>query len=212
MKTPYAQQLFQYWNSKRSGRNLPKRSAIEPADIRDVLADTIILEDNSKSLDYSFRLVGSRVAVAFGHDLRGKSLKTLFPDRSAPLLGRLLRNCNQDHNVVLIGFQATTPANRQLDYELILLPLRHEDTGLRILGAIVPSDRPFWVGIEPFTKSVISSIRVIDPDREPLYLANRPELVVPPAVAWSGEPADAIDRQTKPEGPSLRVIVGGKVD
>ena len=40
--------LFQYWNRLRNGRPAPKRTEIEPADIKSLLADTFILEKDTR--------------------------------------------------------------------------------------------------------------------------------------------------------------------
>ena len=40
--------LFQYWNRLRDGRPAPKRTEIEPADIKTLLADTFILEKDAR--------------------------------------------------------------------------------------------------------------------------------------------------------------------
>ena len=41
--------LFHYWNRLRDGRSAPKRTEIEPADIKSLLADTFILEKDGRS-------------------------------------------------------------------------------------------------------------------------------------------------------------------
>ena len=44
MKHDTSRELFRYWDGIRRGQPAPKRSDIEPSDIRRVLADTFILE------------------------------------------------------------------------------------------------------------------------------------------------------------------------
>ena len=49
----------------------------------------------------------------------------------------------------------------------------------RCLGAISPAAKPFWLGADPIADALIDTIRVIDPDAEPMFLKNRPEIPVP---------------------------------
>ncbi|MBE0702443.1 MAG: PAS domain-containing protein, partial [Afipia sp.] len=48
MKQNGSIQLFQYWNRLRNGRPAPKRTEIEPSDIKSLLADTFILEKDGR--------------------------------------------------------------------------------------------------------------------------------------------------------------------
>ena len=58
MKLKGSIELFQYWDRLRSGRPAPKRTEIEPADIKSLLADTFILEKDARG-EAIFRLAGT---------------------------------------------------------------------------------------------------------------------------------------------------------
>ena len=65
---------------------------------------------------------------------------------------------------------------------LNLLPILPLDGGAahpRCLGIISAAEKPFWLGADPIVDALIDSIRVIDPDREPVFLDNRPAINVP---------------------------------
>ena len=64
--------LFQYWNRLRHGRPAPKRTEIEPADIKTLLADTFILERDTRG-EAVFRLAGTRLCAVYGRELKGFS-------------------------------------------------------------------------------------------------------------------------------------------
>ncbi|TAN01215.1 MAG: PAS domain-containing protein, partial [Rhizobiaceae bacterium] len=55
MKHSGSVDLFQYWDRLRAGRTAPRRTEIEPADIKSLLADTFILEQDSRG-EAVFRL------------------------------------------------------------------------------------------------------------------------------------------------------------
>ena len=68
--------LFHYWNRLRDGRPAPKRSEVEPADIKSLLADTFILERDTRG-EAVFRLAGTRLCASYGRELKGFSFPSL---------------------------------------------------------------------------------------------------------------------------------------
>ena len=60
--------LFQYWNRLRDGRPAPRRTEVEPADIKTLLADTFILEKDTRG-EAVFRLAGTRLCAIYGREL-----------------------------------------------------------------------------------------------------------------------------------------------
>ena len=182
MKTQSALLLFQYWNRLRNGAMAPQRTAIEPSDIREVLSQTFILKEEASTGEMDFRLAGTAISSFFGRQLRSTPLRQLFQHQHRAIVSRLLRNCYQESSVVLLGLNAATRNERKSDLEVLLMPLQAEPEGNHILGCIIPHEHAFWHGLEPVTSLDLTSIRVLDPDREFLYLANRPEIVMPPSV------------------------------
>jgi len=52
-----------------------------------------------------------------------------------------------------------------LDFELVLLPLRHQTaTDVRVLGALAPQDLPYWFGMSPLSKLALGTIRYLGHD------------------------------------------------
>lgn len=190
MKHEGSMELFQYWNRLRNGRRAPRRTEIEPADIRTRLADTFILEKDMRG-EPVFRLAGTRLCAMFGRELKGFQFGGLWPYRDREIAGRLCRNAFLDKTVVVMGFEGTSRSGRNANFELILLPLDGGRDNPRVLGAVSAMERPFWLGVEPVVDSRITSIRMVDPDLEPTFLKNRPAVPVPPAMdtpVMPGEP------------------------
>lgn len=209
MRTRTTQTLFQYWNRLRGTDSAPRRGNIEPADIRDVLASTIILEVPSKARDPLFRLAGTAISSMFGSELRGQPLRAIVPPLNTVLIHRLVRNCVVDHVAAIITYQGRTARGRTADIEMLLLPLQDEQGDGRVLGAVSVIEPQFWVGLEAMVPSALHSVRVVDPTREPLFLNNRPEIAVP-AMAPDSDDLTANTRlRDFASGPQLRVIEGG---
>lgn len=210
MKTQAALQLFQYWNRLREAAPAPCRTQIEPADIRDVLSQTFILEAGWQQSDTTFRLAGTAIGALFGRSLRNTHLRDLFNDAQRPIVNRLTRNCYHEQALVVLGLNSTSRSGRQTQLELLMLPLKAEKEGYRILGCIAAQTNHFWHGLDPLVQSEVQSIRIIDPDREPLFLANRPEIAIAPALAPKEQNLNLLGSPLTPRGTKLLVIEGGK--
>ncbi|WP_119299724.1 PAS domain-containing protein [Dongia deserti] len=63
-----------YWPGKLTGRSLPPRDAIDPAEIPRLLPYLVIAEIERKPLRVRYRLVGTRVVEANGHDFTNRYL------------------------------------------------------------------------------------------------------------------------------------------
>jgi hypothetical protein len=70
--SPPVADIFRYWDSKRAGRVIPKRCDIDPADIVRHLPGLVLVEVRRDPLDFVYRLVGTREALARGCDPTGK--------------------------------------------------------------------------------------------------------------------------------------------
>lgn len=171
--------LFQYWNRLRADRPAPKRTEIEPADIKSLLADTFILEKDVRG-EAVFRLAGTRLCATYGRELKGFAFASLWKEKDQRLIHRLSFTAFSAKSVVVVAYRGISRNGRATDFELVMLPL---DGGLenpRCLGSVAAVERPFWLGADPIIESAIDTVRVVDPDREPLFLKNRPAIPVPP--------------------------------
>ncbi len=178
MRTKGTLELFQYWNRLRGDRQAPGRAEIEPADIKTLLPDTFILEEDLGGKPI-FRLAGTRLCAIFGRELKGFAFSSLWNDRNRRMVGRLMGYSLHDNAVVVCSFTGTSRNNRSCDFEIIMLPLRNSGEGVRVLGAIISVDRPFWIGVDPIVDCRMNTMRLVDPEREPMFLKNRPEIEVP---------------------------------
>jgi hypothetical protein len=170
--------LFQYWNRLRAGRVAPKRTEIEPADIKTLLADTFILEKDARG-EAVFRLAGTRLCAGYGRELKGFAFSSLWREKDQRMLARLSHSVFALRSVVVISYRGISRNARSAEFELVLLPLDGGVENPRCLGAATPCERPFWLGADPIVEAEIDSVRVIDPDREPMFLRNRPAIAVP---------------------------------
>ena len=186
--------LFQYWNRLRDGRPAPKRSEVEPADIKSLLADTFILERDTRG-QAVFRLAGTRLCAYYGRELKGFSFPSLWREKDQRLVSRLIHGVFDQKSVVLITFEGFSRSGRSNRFELLALPLDGGVESPRCLGVISAVEKPFWLGADPITDALIDSIRVVDPEKE--LLNNRPAINVAslvPDVLEAPETISALGR------------------
>jgi hypothetical protein len=171
--------LFQYWNRLRDGRPAPKRTEIEPADIKTLLADTFILEQDSRG-EAVFRLAGTRLCAVFGRELKGFAFASLWARKDERVIARLLHGALHNNSVVVVDMAATSRNGRTNPFEMLVLPLEGGVDNPRALGSLIATEKPFWLGADPIVECRIDSLRIIDPEAEPVFLRNRPAVPVSP--------------------------------
>jgi hypothetical protein len=188
MKHPVTRQLFAYWSEIRGSRAAPERQSVDPAAIRDLLADTFILEVEGSlaAPTFSVRLSGTRLNALFLCELKGQSFLSLWQRADRKPMSALLGSVIDDCCPVVAGLRAGPEGHRSIDLELVLLPLRHHGrTHSRVLGAIAPIEVPSWLGLLPVENLATSSFRLIG--HEPVEMALPQRLPVP-AIAGVSPP------------------------
>jgi hypothetical protein len=175
-------ELFQYWNRLRGERASPRRTEIEPVDIKNLLANTFIIEADARG-EAVFRLAGTRLCAMFGRELKSFAFASLWTQRDQRVIARLMYGALHQNAVTVIDLEATSRGNRTVKMELIALPLASGADGPRALGSVIALEKPFWLGAGPLVECRIESLRAVDPDVEPVFLRNRPSVPVPPLVA-----------------------------
>ncbi len=166
MKHPSSLELFEYWNALRGGRAAPDRGDIDPAEVRTVLADTLMIEvDQSPASRTAFpiRLAGTRVNALFGTDLKGRSLTSLWRLQDRREIAAMATAVMDDTQPLVAGACAAPPGESLLNLELLLLPLRYNGrTHARLLGALSVASIPSWFGLVPVAPLALVSHRMID--------------------------------------------------
>ncbi|MDB5506556.1 MAG: hypothetical protein JWR75_1194 [Devosia sp.] len=156
--------LYDYWNRLRGARSAPDRRDIDPARIREALGNTFILELDDDN-EFTFRLAGSHLCTAYCRELKGRSFSKLWHVRDRDAVETLIRAVTEDHAVALVSFQGTTALGTKVNFETVLLPLRHNGTTqTRLLGALTAFDEPYWFGTQPILEQRITGLRLIWPD------------------------------------------------
>ncbi|MEM7398763.1 MAG: PAS domain-containing protein [Pseudomonadota bacterium] len=164
--------LYAYWNAIRNGRIAPQRFEVDPGRISALLRETFIAE-YCGFFAFKFRLAGTEVCQHFGRELRGLDLLSLWSLEDRRSVFATLESV-VSHGAVGHGtFIGITNNNREAAFEFVFLPLIHSGTTInRILGALTPIDRPFWIGAEPIVALELRDIGLLWPDGAAQISAN----------------------------------------
>lgn len=197
MKHKTNQVLFDYWNAIRAGRPAPRRSEVEPGDIRRILPYVFILERKSRD-DYRFRLAGTGLCSVYGMEFRGHNMLSMWQEDCVETLKEALDDVATNATISVVEYTAATNDKREATFEMILLPLAHEDGAVtRVLGAAVPIDQLPWIGDRLLARQWIDRLRRLDPERMPKHnraaenvarriLAEKPPVAVSSIASHAG--------------------------
>ena len=176
MKHATSRELYEYWNRVRGSERAPHRGAIEPSDIRRILADTFILEVADRET-HLVRLAGTRVCAIYCRELKGSNFFDLWQadDRSA--IQTLAAAVSEDGAAAVVTVEGKTARGQTLAAELMLMPLRHAGPSFdRVLGSLAVLERPYWLGNEAVELQTITSLRLIWPDSVPRFGRRKSDL------------------------------------
>jgi hypothetical protein len=155
MKHRATRELYQYWNQRRGLRAAPDRADIDPGHLKGVLADTFMLSVDAAGR-HPFRIAGTRLCALFCHELKGKSFVDLWDERSR--MRGLLDTVVQDGVGFVAGAHAVVNDIRT-DMEVLVLPLTQEGQRIRLIGALVPLETSYWLGVRPASRLALGMHR-----------------------------------------------------
>jgi hypothetical protein len=74
---PHLLRLFDYWNEKRGDRPMPKRSDIDPVDLRFAMGDMTLIDVERDPLRFRVRLEGTNAVSRSRVDMTGRYVDQL---------------------------------------------------------------------------------------------------------------------------------------
>ena len=101
MRHATSRELFAYWNRIRGSEPAPRRSDIEPGDIRRVLPDTFILEVIASG-NHRVRLAGTRMCSLYGREIKGGNFLDLWSDEDRHTVASAAERVAEDATGIVI--------------------------------------------------------------------------------------------------------------
>ena len=173
MKHATSRELYDYWQRLRRSRPAPRRSEVEPSDIRTILGDTFILEGSNRDA-FLIRLAGTRWCALYGREMKGEDFLDLWSAGDRNAVATLATAVSTDAAGAVISLEGRTERGRSLLCELMLLPLRHGGPGYdRILGSCAAFERPYWLANDPIVRQSLTSLRLLWPDEQPHFMRRQ---------------------------------------
>ena len=121
------QPLYDYWDRKRAGRNMPRRGDIDPSEIVPYLPSLMIVDVVEDARRYVYRLVGTREVDARGRDPTGRPVAEAFIGSSRERVfsnyDRVAVTCRPHVDIGTV----ITVENRLDDSQVIFLPISEDD-------------------------------------------------------------------------------------
>ncbi len=128
MKDYIADEVLSYWESLRDGRLVPKRSEIDPRELRSSLNYTFILEADAPD-NIRFRLAGSKLCDCMGMEMRGMPAYSMIELKGRNAFNSAIQTCLIRPQI--LSFRMHPIAS------MVLLPMTDEDNNIsRILGCV----------------------------------------------------------------------------
>ena len=187
--------LFSHWDRLRGERAAPSRGDIDPAHLRNLLADVFML-DAQPWREGRIRLAGTRICALFGHELKGQRLPELWFESERAEVARLVGAVTGGMHALVASLVGETGQGRKLDLEMLLLPVcPNVKTQCGAIGSFAVLALPSWFGVDAITSLSTLTIRMIE---------RRPR-----SPAGFGRLAPVPEAQRKP-GEHLIVLPGGK--
>lgn len=178
MKHATSRELYSYWNRLRAGRSAPERSDLDPAAVRNLLGDILLLEFNTRER-HVVRLAGTRVCTLMGRELKGHALTDCFAHEDRQDLTAMLDNVAASAQPAVSGIRGETIDGRSLNLEFLALPLRHRGrTHARLLAAMTSLEAPYWAGLTPLSRLRLVTSRQLVREYNPG--GGEIDLVAPP--------------------------------
>jgi hypothetical protein len=173
--------LFAHWDLLRGERAAPTRADIDPARLRGFLADVFMLDAHPWQ-DGRIRLAGTRICALFGHELKGRHLPDLWLDEERAEVSRLVGAVTGGMHGLVASVTGETARGRELDAELLLLPVRPSPGGqCGAIGSFTAVALPTWLGVDHIAALTTKTLRMIE--RTPRGQPPFGRLIAPSAAA-----------------------------
>jgi hypothetical protein len=156
------QRLFAHWDQLRGERAAPTRGDIDPAHLRNYLADVFML-DAQPWQEGRVRLAGTRICELFGRELKGQRFPELWFESERAEVCRLLGAVTGGMHGLVASLTGETSQGREIDLEVLLLPVRpNASSQCGAIGSFATLALPTWFGVDAITALSTKTIRIIE--------------------------------------------------
>jgi hypothetical protein len=80
---PVLMRLFDYWNAKRGGRQMPRRADIDPIELRGLLPYVVLCDVVDPARLFRVRVIGQAIVDFIGVNITGRPVTDMMPPAAA---------------------------------------------------------------------------------------------------------------------------------
>jgi hypothetical protein len=166
MRQPVTRALHDYWNGLRGERATPEIEEMNLERLFLALPDAFITEVEAPCRCPS-AMCGARMNALWPDDRSNRSFLCIWNDADQDDVKAIFAMVTDGAAPVVGGARGlVAQGSETLDFELLLLPLRHIGrTHSLILGALAATERPPWLGVASLEPLSLLSVRVIGENR-----------------------------------------------
>lgn len=162
---PRLRALFAVWEAARGTAAIPRRAAIDPAALGELLACAYLVEHHRQENRFRYRIAGSEIERALGLSLRGRYLDEIIPDEDRDrVLKRWLAVIHKPSMAYQVG--------RLVDSQ------QHAVTGARLLLPLLCDEEPrvrYVLGVTDYRRGLppegaISGMKTVEEQLFPIRM------------------------------------------
>lgn len=137
-RDPRLPTLLAYWESRKNGRELPRRADFRPSDMVVHLPNLILVDVQEEPLRLRYRLIGTAITAAMQRDSTGRWYDELYGPELLESILASFRWILQHRAPLRTHGTAFYPDRNFYDYEVLNLPLSEDGVRINmVLGELV---------------------------------------------------------------------------
>lgn len=152
---PGSRALFSFWETMRAQEAAPRRSALDLKQIRDLVPNLTIIEADSATGGFRWRLAGTTVCALYQRELTGANALLGWDSFEADVVSRFLNGVVHGLQPCLLRFRMFTDLHQLIGAEMIGLPVQANGGGIHIFGGVFP-----FRDIQPLGHRAISALEL----------------------------------------------------
>lgn len=137
IRDPLLRQLYDFWDAKRGGREMPGRRDFDPLELRWILGNVLLLDVLRDPPGFRFRVHGTNLAQRAGFDMTGKTMDE-YPDPEYAKVALRSFSTAVETRRPFARINERTIEGRAYGYEALHLPLSSdgEHVDMLLVGLI----------------------------------------------------------------------------
>lgn len=134
---PGSRALFRFWERARAERSAPNRSELDLQQIRDIVPSLFIVERDSRTRSFRWRLAGTSLCNLMRRELTGRSIFEGWDSFEANVIGRFMESATAGLQPCLLRMRLHTDLGEIIGVELLGLPVQAREGGaVQVFGGV----------------------------------------------------------------------------